>query len=692
MSEAVNGLSSTLAVKNLKQLKWMGDSEKIVQAISNDQITAFVTMEPKSGKRDTVLTLKQISDILRSKGFNDIKSLPYMDWIHENACYFQQDSVIFFLEKKSDGFVFSDSIQLSSKAGNIFYDASKHKLAYTLDYNVFIRNQHELTPLTTDGSANLLYGTSVHRDEFGIDHGLFWSPKGNALAYYRMDQSMVADYPVINWSDIPATSKNIKYPMAGGTSHQVKLLVYHLTSKKTVMLQTGEPLDHYLTNITWSPDEKYVYIQELNREQNHMTLNQYDASTGMKVKTLLEEKSDKYVEPLNELFFLNEDEFIFWSQREGFMHLYKYSTDGVLQQQLTKGKWIVNEILGYNEKRKELIYTSTEESPMEKNIYVLNINSGKHEKLNETNATHTAFASKDGNYIIDQYTAGDIPRNIDLIEVSSGEATQIFSAKNPLENYRVARVELVELKADDGTPLYGKLIYPLDFDSTQNYPAIVYLYNGPHVQLVKNTFPYSGNLWYDYMAQHGYFVFVMDGRGSSNRGFSFESATHRKLGTVEIKDQLVGIHLLQSLPFIDKNRMGMHGWSFGGFMTTSFMLREPDVFKCAVAGGPVMDWSMYEIMYTERYMGNPKNNAEGYKTNLLLDKTNQLKGKLLLIHGTDDATVVWQHSIQFLKQAVTNNVQVDYFVYPGYEHNVRGKDRVHLMQKVSDYFDLYLKK
>jgi dipeptidyl-peptidase-4 len=358
---------------------------------------------------------------------------------------------------------------------------------------------------------------------------------------------------------------------------------------------------------------------------------------------------------------------------------------------LTKGSWIVNEVLGYNKKNQELIYTSTEASPLEKNVYAVNINTGMMRAVTNTPASHTAQLSANGNFIIDVYTSEKVPRNIEIIDVNTRAEKRLLTASNTLTEYNLANVELVKLYAADSTLLYGKLIKPVDFDASKKYPVIVYLYNGPHVQLNKNTFPYSGNLWYDYMTQKGYIVFVIDGRGSSNRGFAFESATHRNLGTLEMDDQLVGVNYLKSLSYVDANRMGVHGWSYGGFMTTSFMLRKPDVFKVGVAGGPVLDWSMYEIMYTERYMDSPEQNKEGYANNLLLDKTKNLKGKLLMIHGTDDDVVVWQHSIRFQKKCVDEGVQMDYYVYPAHPHNVRGKDRVHLMQKISDYFDANLK-
>ena len=688
MQEAVLGLGSTMAVKNLKQLKWMGSSEKYAQAISTDNFKGFVATNPANGDVDTVITLDKINEISNLK----LKSLPAIEWINNHEFYFMNENSLYQISYSR--YEPLRKLEYKKEAENLFFEPKKTQLAYTISNNIYIQNiSGREKQITTDGTKNIVYGTTVHQSEFGIDHGIFWSPKGNALAFYRMDQTAVTEYPVVNWSETPANVKMVKYPFAGNTSHQVTLGVYNINSGKTIYLKTGEPKEQYLTNITWSPDEKYIYINIVNRAQNHTWLNQYNASTGVLVKTLFEEKNEKYVEPQHPLYFVNDNsnEFIYWSQRDGYTHLYLYNSDGKLIRQLTKGEWVVNEILGFNEKSNEIIFTSSKESPLQKNIYAVNIESGNIGKKSTVDATHTATLSANGNYLIDNYTNENIPRNINIVDVNSGEETNILTASNPLEDYNTAKVELNELKADDGTVLYSKIIYPADFDESKTYPAIVYLYNGPHVQLNKDAFPFSGNLWYDYMAQKGYFIFVLDGRGSANRGFEFESIIHRQLGTIEMQDQLVGINYLKSLPYIDTNRLGIHGWSFGGFMTTSFMLRNPGIFKAAVAGGPVLDWSMYEIMYGERYMDKPQENPEGYAANLLFDKVKNLQGKLLLIHGTDDATVVWQHSLKFLKQAVSDNVQVDYFVYPGYEHNVRGKDRVHLMQKISDYFDENLK-
>lgn len=683
MAEATNGMATTLAPAALKQTTWEPGTHKLYHVVKKGSDAAWVSINFPKGIADTVLHLGDLN----------MKAMPTFTWLSKGQAYYKDGNVIKEGIKTGSGFQWSNWVTLPENAENVTVDKSRN-IAYTIDNNLwFIDKDKKAVALSKDDNKNIISGQAVHRNEFGIEKGIFFSPQGNYLAYYRMDQTMVNDYPIIDWTVMPAVPKIIKYPMAGGTSHQVTVNIYNPTTGSTVTLKTEGPKDQYLTNVSWSPDEKYVFIAILNREQNHMWLNQYDIVTGNKVRTLFEEKSDKYVEPLNPLTFIpdHNDEFIWWSQRDGYMHLYLYNTNGKLIKQLTKGKWIVNELIGTNKEANEFIITTTKDSPLEKHTYTLNWNSGELTRIDKEAGWHTTTATEDGEYVLDIYTSETTPKNT-LVRSTNGKYEQtLLNAPNTLQDFKRPEIKRITLKADDGTPLYGKLILPVNFDASKKYPMIVYLYNGPHVQLIKNSFPASGNLWYEYMAQHGYVVFTMDGRGSSNRGLVFENATFRHLGTIEMEDQMKGVDYLKSLPYVDGNRMGIHGWSFGGFMTTSFMLRHPDVFKVGVAGGPVLDWSMYEIMYTERYMDTPEENPEGYKASALFDKVKNLKGKLLMIHGTSDNTVVWQHSINFLKKCIDENVQVDYFVYPDYEHNVRGKDRVHLMQKITDYFDLYLK-
>jgi dipeptidyl-peptidase-4 len=678
MNDAVLGLRP-----ESKNFQWLTESNQFYEKVKTSYGNALLAYDAANLKTDTVLT---------SKSFSGMNNVPNLTWLNKNEAFYNEAQKYKWFDlsgkKSTTWFDCPENIETSE------FDPESKQMAYVVDNNLFLVDANgKTTQITKDGKYGIVNGKTVHREEFGIVKGIFFSPKGNDVAFYRMDESMVEDYPIIDWSVTPAVNHNIKYPFAGRASHQVTIGVFNPENGKTIFLQTGEPKDQYLTSVTWNPDGKSIYVGVLNRDQNHLKLNQYDAQTGKLIKTLFEEKDEKYVEPQHELYFLpNGKEFVWWSQRDGFMHLYRFDLNGKLINQITKGNWVVNEIVGKNENKKELLITTSKDGAMEKHLYTVNWESGKMERIDTTPGYHNFISNDAGTFVLDNWSNENTPRKIDVLSTDKKVNKNLFTAENPLADYQMPKVENVTLKADDGSDLYGKLIYPTNFNPNQKYPVIVYLYNGPHVQLNVNRFPASGNLWYDYMAQHGYVVWVMDGRGSSNRGLKFEQTIFRHLGKYEMEDQMKGIEYLKSLKFVDGERMGIHGWSFGGFMTTSFMLRKPEVFKVGVAGGPVLDWSMYEVMYGERYMDTPETNPEGYAENLLLDKTGNLKGKLMLIHGTQDNVVVWQHSIKFLKNAVSNGVQVDYFVYPGYEHNVRGKDRVHLMQKISDYFDLYLKK
>jgi dipeptidyl-peptidase-4 len=695
MQEAVLGMSGQLAVKNLRQLQWMGSAEFFSQVVQNDSAKVILAQHPQTFATETLMSLEKMNPLLAGLGIPEMKSIPAVTFINQLSFYvFHDNRYIRFQAAGRDSARAEVMATLPAGAEHMQVHAASQQVAYTFEHNIYIAGPGgSKLQVTKDGTADIVYGGSVHRDEFGIDRGLFWSEDGKQLAFYRMDQQMVEAYPIPDWSVTPATVKNIRYPMAGRTSHEVTLGICTINGGETRYLQTGEPRDQYLTAVSWSPGGDFVYVGLLNREQNHLRLNKYDARNGLLVKTLFEEKNDRYVEPQHPLYFPGNDptRFVWWSQRDGFMHLYLYDDGGQLIRQLTQGPWVVNELLGYNRKTQELIITSSESGAMEKKAYAVNLQTGARRMLTKAPGVHTVQLSAQGNFLIDVYSSRKVPRNIEITEISTGAEKRLLTASDPLREYQLATIENVTLYTSDSMPLYGKLMKPADFDPGRRYPVIVYLYNGPHVQLNRNSFPYSGNLWYDYLTQRGYLVFVMDGRGSANRGFAFESAVHRQLGTLEMEDQLRGVNWLKAQTFVDSTRMGVHGWSYGGFMTTSLMLRYPGVFKVGVAGGPVLDWSMYEVMYTERYMDTPKENPEGYAANVLFDKIKNLKGKLLMIHGTDDDVVVWQHSLKFVRKAVEDGVQMGYFVYPGHPHNVRGKDRVHLMQKVTDYFDAALK-
>ena len=550
------------------------------------------------------------------------------------------------------------------------------------------------TKLTNDGSHDIVYGQAVHRNEFGIDGGLFWSPDKQRLAFYRMDQSMVADYPQVDITTRIAKHMPDKYPMAGETSHKVMVGVYDLTTKDIKYLDAGNPTDRYFTNIAWSPDSHIIYMYELNREQNDCRLTSYDVTTGKLLKELYSIHNYKYVEPLHPITFLPWDasKFIVQSQRDGYNHLYLYNKDGMMLRQLTSGEWVVMEVIGFNEKARQIIIASNEASPIQRNLYAVDIKSGKRIPLDNGRGWHSGKLSPRGRMLLDSYSEPDVPRKIVATDTQTRKSKELFSATNPWEGYNVPTYECGTIKSADGkTDLYYRMVKPFDFNPHKKYPTVVYVYGGPHAHNVDARWHYGSRSWETYMAQKGYLLFILDNRGSENRGLEFEQITFRQLGKVEMQDQMQGVAFLKSLPYVDQNRMGVHGWSFGGFMTISLMTDYPDVFKVGVAGGPVIDWKWYEVMYGERYMDTPQTNPEGYEKTSLIAKAKELKGKLQIITGYNDDTVVPQHCLSFLAACIEAGTQPDFFVYPGEPHNMRGHSSVHLHERITQYFEDYLK-
>ena len=585
------------------------------------------------------------------------------------------------------------------------WNAQSRAVAFVKGDNLYVNNaQGTLKQLTKDGSRDIVYGQSVHRDEFGIYKGTFWSNDGQKLAFYRMDQSMVADYPLVDIDTRIATETPVRYPMAGEKSHLVTVGIYDLNTDKTVYLNTGDPTDRYFTNIAWEPDGKLIYLIEMNRAQNHYSLDAYDPATGNKTATLYTESSDKYVHPMHAITFLPWDKsrFILQSEKDGYNHLYLFDTGGKQIKQLTTGKWIVVDLLGFNAKTKEAIILSTEASPIQNNLYAVNLQTGArrlldngkgcHANTTGEGGSHKPALSFSGQWILDSYTEPTVPRNIDIVNVASAKATRYFTAENPWVGYTVPEYTCGKIKAADGTTdLYYRMVKPTNFDPNKKYPTIIYVYGGPGVRNVEARWHYWSRGWETYMAQKGYLLFILDNRGSSARGLAFEQATFHHLGVEETKDQMKGVEFLTSLPYVDKDRMGVHGWSFGGFMTTTLITSHPEVFKVGVAGGPVIDWKWYEVMYGERYMGTPQNNPKGYAESSLLSKAKNLKGKLQIITGMNDPVVVPQHCLNFLQECIKVGTQPDFFVYPGEPHNMRGHQSTHLHERISQYFDDYLK-
>ncbi|WP_251236197.1 S9 family peptidase [Bacteroides nordii] len=681
LEDLIPGGETYRYAENLYGLQWWGD-----ECIKPGIDTLFV-INPKTGKEKIITTREIVNTVLEENQSGKIQHFYAVSfpWPDKEQMLIKLPGKYIVYDFKNNQIV--STTALKKEAANQDYCTTTGNVAYTVGNNLYI-NENAIT----DEPEGVVCGQSVHRNEFGISKGTFWSPKGNLLAFYRMDESMVTQYPLVDITTRIAEVNNVRYPMAGMTSHLVTVGIHNPSNGKTLYLKAGDPTDRYFTNISWAPDEKSLYLIELNRDQNHAKLCQYNAETGELMATLFEETHPKYVEPQQPIVFLPWDatKFIYQSQRDGFNHLYLYDTTGKLIRQLTEGKWLVSDILGFNEKKKEVLFTANDAT--ERNNFSVNIRTRKRSlpfsMHTTTEGVHNAIASNSGRYVIDNYSTPTLPRKIDIIDTQTGKSVNLLTAANPFLGFKMPVIETGTIKAADGvTDIYYRLIKPADMDPNKKYPAIVYVYGGPHAQMVTGGWQNGARGWDIYMANKGYIMFTIDNRGSSNRGLEFENVTFRHLGIEEGKDQVKGVEYLQSLPYVDGNRIGVHGWSFGGHMTTALLLRYPEIFKVGVAGGPVIDWAYYEIMYGERYMDTPQSNPEGYEQCNLKNLAGNLKGHLLIIHDDHDDTCVPQHTLSFMKACIDARTYPDLFIYPGHKHNVMGRDRIHLHEKITRYFE-----
>ena len=687
VEDAILKRFSTLAPDDLSQLTWLPGTNEFVYVDK----AASVIKRGKAGSSNQLVFVR-LADLNKAmKGMTEkdstFNSFPYLMWENNRSFQFYYGGAYYAYDTKKKNA--EKLMVMPSGAEEPNYEMEHTALTYKLGNDLFIIKDgktHKPLPLTGE-QVNL--GMVASRNEMGISKGVFWGNSGKYIAFFAVNEELVTDYPIYNLNEKPATDRMIKYPVAGESSQVVHLGIYNFETEKTNYLIVKKDSFDYLTNIVWGPNDEFIYLALVNRGQNHVWFQKYNAATGELEADLFEEKNEKYVEPENDMIFnpVNGEQFLWFSERDGYNHLYLYNVDGELIKQVTKGEWVVTEFHGFDKKGKTIYVTTTKDGALNRTVYAVDIASGAMTKLTGKEGTNSVSFNDECSFFINRYQALTVPKVISISNSSGVEVNTLLTSKDPLAEYKLGSTEFITLKADDGTELYARIIKPIDFDPNKKYPCITYVYGGPHVQLVRNLWLGGADLWMNYMAQQGYVVFTIDSRGSDNRGHKFESATHRQLGTLEIKDQQVGANYLKSLSYVDADRMAIFGWSFGGFMTTSLMTRTPDTYKVGVAGGPVIDWRYYEVMYTERYMDSPQENPEGYETANLLNYVKDLKGRLLIIHGTSDDVVLWQHSLLYVKKAVEEGVLLDYFVYPHHPHNVIGKDRAHLYKKITDYIE-----
>ena len=569
------------APTSLVAQQWRKDSKSITY-LSTD-FSSLLERSAANGWKETTLSTKaEFEAALKAKFPTEefvLRTFPFaFEWKTANtfeteiASKTNNYKVVYDVTTKQ----ISSSIGYSNEGAQARF-ASNNNVAWLKDNNIRITSNNKTIEVTNDENPAIVNGSDyVHRQEFGIDRGMWWNASGTQLAYYRKDETMVGNYPIINWNEREAINKDIKYPMAGMTSENVTLVVFDVASGKKVTIQTGEPKEQYLTMVSWEPTGKFIFIGILNRDQNHLKFNKYNASTGEFIKTLFEEKATTWVEPQHALTFVpnNPNQFIYQTDFNGFNQMYLYNTDGKLIKNLGFKDVVVTNLLGFDAKNSKINYIGTANNGLDRQLYQVDLKTGKTVQLTTVSGTHNASVSSDGMMVLDQYSNTTTPNEVSILNIKTKMAnTTLVKAENPFTGkIDLPKIEMVTLTSPDGkTPLNGRLIYPANFDATKKYPVMVYVYGGSHAQLVTNKWLGGAGYFDMYMAQQGYVVFTLDNRGSDARGKRFCDVNHRNLGVNEMADQMKGVEFLKSKSFVDADKIGVFGWSFGGFMTTSLM-------------------------------------------------------------------------------------------------------------------------
>ena len=674
IEDAIMGYYNGLYPESVRGLQWIPGTE-LYSAVNSDILYVF----DNTGKIKKKLTLAEIKTTIKNP---ELAYIPNLTWESSNKISLIVRDKLYIIDPFKNEL--KKFIDLPDNFENLDFHFKSENVAFTLENNLSIWHNGQETRVTKN-NEHTISGQAIARYEFGISKGTFWSPNGAFLAFYEKDEENVTEYPLLDYSTTPASPNPIKYPMAGQLSEYGRVgIVDSETGKKVYLQQIGRK-DSYVTNLAWGPDNKSIYVAHINREQTYMSLNKYNRK-GDFIKTIYEESDEEYIEPENPPYFIpnGKGNFIWITEKNGFSNLFLMNDEGIIRE-LTNLTYEITEFIGFDSKGNKAFFHATGDNPTEIHGYSVELKTGNVTQLTSGAGTHNISTSGNGKFYIDNYNSTVIPKNVTLYQTKKSKRREILSASDPLSEYSIGTTEIFSKNASDGTELWCRMIKPSHFDDTKKYPVLFYVYNGPHVQLVKDSWLGGASLWMHSLAEEGYIIFTVDGRGSSHRGIDFEQAIHENMGTIEVQDQADMAEWLKTLPYTDNDRFAIHGWSYGGFMTTSLMLKKPGLFKVGVAGGPVIDWRLYEVMYTERYMDTPETNPEGYAEADLKNHVAGLEGKLMLIHGTSDDVVVMQHSMEFLTKCIEEGKEIDFFPYPGHAHNVRGKDRVHLMTKVLNY-------
>ena len=565
------------------------------------------------------------------------------------------------------------------------------KIAYIQSNNLFVKDLETglSEQITNDGELNkIIYGYTdwVYEEEFAFSKAFFWAPDGKQIAYYRFDESEVKEFHMPLFNDLYPEDYAFKYPKAGEDNSKVSIEVRDLALGKTLKLDLGEY--EYIPRIKWTNMPNQLAVMKMPRLQNLLEIDLVNTQT-LESKTIYKEASDTYIEVNDDLTFYGDNEgFIMKSEKDGFFHLYAYDIDGNNEQQLTSGDWEVHEFLGFDSENKMFYFTASMENPMNTSVYSLELGASAPRILSPKEGTSTADFSNGFKYFMLYHSTANSPLNVSLHD-NSGKEIRVLednkALKEKLAKLKLSEVSFFELETSNSDKLNGWMIKPKDFDSKKKYPVLMFVYGGPGSQTVTNSM--GGNyFWHQLLAQQGYIVVSVDNRGTGSRGKQFRTQTYQQLGALETQDQIEAAKWLGKQSYIDPSRIGIWGWSYGGYMSSLCLFKGADVFKTAIAVAPVSNWRYYDSIYTERYMGLPQDNAAGYDENSPINHTDKLKGNYLLIHGTADDNVHFQNAVEMVDALIASDKQFDFYIYPDRNHGIYGGNtRYHLFNKMTNF-------
>jgi len=565
-------------------------------------------------------------------------------------------------------------------------------VSFVRDYNVWLVNltDGKERAVTQGGTEEIRKGELdwVYPEELNIKTAYWWAPDSSAIAYLEMDERKVSQYPLVDFSSASGEAEMERYPTAGGANPSVRVFVASLNSGEPRAMDIGAETDMYIPRVNWLTDSKHLAVQRLNRTQTTLDLLIGDAASG-KTRTALSENDPNWINVSDDLYFLKDGKRFLWSsERSGYRHLYLFDLEGKQIAQLTEGEWEVTSLDAVDEAKGLVYFTATEKSPLERHLCRVALDGTGFDRLTKDAGTHAVVFAPHAAAFYDTYSNTVAPPRQDLYRADVSRIATINENKiAELADYHLSLMEFITVKSRDGVQLNASVIKPADFNLKKKYPVLVYTYGGPHAQVVRNAWGGANFLWHQLMAQKGYIIFSLDNRGSAGRGHAFETPLHFRMGAQELSDQRDGVRYLRSLPYVDANRIGIWGWSYGGHMTLHAMFEAGDDFKAGFAGGPVTDWRYYDSIYTERYLGLPQKNGKGYQDSSPVKYAAQLKGKLLLAHGTADDNVHFANTLAVINDLIEAGKYVEVLPFPGRGHGVSDPPaRRVLMQRVTQFF------